>query len=350
MKELLLHIGLPKTGSSSLQYYLAENQCELESQGLCYPTTGRSKRIAHHTIARVSRCVTPRGNRFKKLRREFKQEVSQFDRVIVSSEAFQNFGCYVGVAHFFGLPKTASFPGLRQLCPERSYRIRTFCYLREFLETACSNYAQQVQNSNLHLDLESYCARRFRVPLAFRTKFWTWFSDETHFCLFERERLRNHDIVEDFFCRAGLKMPAANTYRNTNPSISGNLLAFKLLINSRKLHTGLLYQPFSELAAEDPAFRGRFEVADQTAHRLRERFSSYNRAVRQLAGDMTMKSCADGNQLFDARTWQRDVQRFLEHPSLTYLKDDPEVRRAASDASMTRELRMTLARFSTVTI
>ncbi|MDN5936209.1 MAG: hypothetical protein L0H75_08540, partial [Nitrosospira sp.] len=36
-RRLLLHVGLPKTGTSALQRWLHENPARLEAAGICYP-------------------------------------------------------------------------------------------------------------------------------------------------------------------------------------------------------------------------------------------------------------------------------------------------------------------------
>lgn len=36
-KEIILHVGMPKTGSSALQTYLFEHKSKIQSQGFCYP-------------------------------------------------------------------------------------------------------------------------------------------------------------------------------------------------------------------------------------------------------------------------------------------------------------------------
>ena len=338
MKELTLHIGLPKTGTSTLQHYFTDNFDQLKQQGIYYPQTGRPY-VAHHGIAQACKRLLPVGSDLSKLRREFDAEVASSDQVLLSSEAFQDFTAYLGVVYFFGLPREKP-PYIQALAPiwVRRHRIRTFCYLREFLEFAGSNYAQRIQNTNMFMNFDEFCCYQFRRPLLFLTGFWTWFSDEIQFAPFERAKLYNKSIVDDFFWRIGADMPSPALNRDANPSIAGNLLAFKLFLNAHSLHSKALYGVCSELAREDPAFRGRFRITDSAAKDLRQRFQQYNKKVEDLVGKLSYKSFHNEKPILNPDTWSADVERFLSHPGLAHLKDHPAMLRASTDATIS-ELR-----------
>lgn len=51
MKTIVLHIGYPKTGTSSIQWFLNGQRKRLLQQGVCFPTTGQSDDHAHHGLA-----------------------------------------------------------------------------------------------------------------------------------------------------------------------------------------------------------------------------------------------------------------------------------------------------------
>ena len=51
MKTVVLHIGYPKTGTSSLQWFLHTHREALREQGVCYPVTGQAADHAHHKLA-----------------------------------------------------------------------------------------------------------------------------------------------------------------------------------------------------------------------------------------------------------------------------------------------------------
>ena len=49
-KVAYIHIGINKTGSTSIQRFLCDNRQQLKTEGYLYPQTGRSKH-AHHELA-----------------------------------------------------------------------------------------------------------------------------------------------------------------------------------------------------------------------------------------------------------------------------------------------------------
>jgi hypothetical protein len=51
MKSIVLHIGYPKTATSSIQWFLDRHRDSLRAQGVCYPATGQVDDHAHHKLA-----------------------------------------------------------------------------------------------------------------------------------------------------------------------------------------------------------------------------------------------------------------------------------------------------------
>jgi hypothetical protein len=50
MKTIILHIGYPKTGTSSLQWFLHTHRDAIRRQGVYYPLTGQAPDHAHHQL------------------------------------------------------------------------------------------------------------------------------------------------------------------------------------------------------------------------------------------------------------------------------------------------------------
>lgn len=96
MNPITLHIGLTKTGSSSLQSALAAHRDLLKNAGLVYPLAGRSRHghTAHHNLYYE---ISPHGrahDKFIALRGTWKDALSEIDelpggRGLISSEGFQ---------------------------------------------------------------------------------------------------------------------------------------------------------------------------------------------------------------------------------------------------------------------
>jgi hypothetical protein len=48
---IVIHIGFPKAGSTTIQTYLNTNQAALRGLSIDFPTLGLANRANHHTIA-----------------------------------------------------------------------------------------------------------------------------------------------------------------------------------------------------------------------------------------------------------------------------------------------------------
>ncbi|WP_237064731.1 hypothetical protein [Microbulbifer guangxiensis] len=87
MSELILHVGLHKTGTSAIQWVLNENREALKNLGFLYPVTGQFD--AHHAIA--ARVKSPKNEAFAvdDVQRTFLSWRSNgYPKVVVSSEMF----------------------------------------------------------------------------------------------------------------------------------------------------------------------------------------------------------------------------------------------------------------------
>lgn len=99
VKTVYLHIGTPKTGSTSIQRFLARADEELAEQGTLYPEAGRpdtdwSDQYGQHEL--YWSIAGKRGVEDEKVWRKLRQEVDEFSgrRVVISAEGFG--GCRSG--------------------------------------------------------------------------------------------------------------------------------------------------------------------------------------------------------------------------------------------------------------
>ncbi len=92
MKQLFLHIGLYKTGSTTLQAFFQKNRNTLRNYGYLYPLTGSSSRFhGHHNLAwllRKTKNADPTLGTWQELHKEI--ETANLDKIVISSENFDS--------------------------------------------------------------------------------------------------------------------------------------------------------------------------------------------------------------------------------------------------------------------
>ena len=260
----ILHIGRHKSGTSSLQHFMAGNRDFLAGQGIVYPRAGSRNGIAHHLLAAECNHNLSDGNGLPAMVEALRDQTSGFDTVLLSSEAFQN------------LTRLDRLEGVLAALGVTERRI--FCYVREHVDYAVSAFRQYVHRQVDFVTFDDFTARLGAMDV-FVTR-WQQFGDlSIHW--YDRKRLHKGDIVEDFLCRAGL--PSSHATRLAmNPSIGGNLLFFKLAAN----HAGrefLHYNTLSRLAAEHREFKAPFRITDARATALRAA-SRYNATLAEHLG------------------------------------------------------------------
>ena len=299
--KVILHIGRHKTGTTGIQLFLDSRRAELTEAGFCYPQSARDPspvqssedRAAHHGLAR--NLIGPREvvrERLKAMRPAFLEEVREAHTVILSSEGFQN------VTHIDLLAEFLD-----------GFEIETVCYLREYLAYVTSAYAQEIKGSGLASDL-CFFERCFGFNLPAFMARWEQISQRCEWRLYDRERLVDGDVISDFVATTGLPLEPATVAVEPNLSISGNLLGFKLLVNTLGLHHRELGPPMNALLARNPRFGGRIFLDAATQKRLRDG-NSCNRALRDLFDELPQADFETGNPVFDPSSLEQDLKTIL---------------------------------------
>lgn len=247
MKSLILHIGRHKSGTSSLQHFLSDNQELLKSQGWLYPSSMRAKQPAHHDLARVfnpnqfNKASKHEQSKLRVQLNDFRDEVEHHDNVIVSSENFQNLMPATLVEEFAGV------------------ELVVVVYLREIVSYFLSSYAQAIKANKLTMSPQEYEEKIFRAKYYTHIRLWQNAFPQANFVvrLFKREHLEAGDIRLDFVRATGLSekcdlSKAIFRQHDENPSITGELLEFKRFINAYPFEAVInpknLYSILNEIA------------------------------------------------------------------------------------------------------
>lgn len=85
MREIIVHVGPSKTGTTAIQHFLRDNRVSLLQRGYLVPLSGMGPTGAHHPLARVLCGEEWRDNQHKEIAAAFKEEQCG-RKVILSSE------------------------------------------------------------------------------------------------------------------------------------------------------------------------------------------------------------------------------------------------------------------------
>ena len=149
MKTLYIHIGTPKTATTSLQHFCEENENILEEKGYCYPIFPH--KFKHISITRNGFFISYKardesGNRnYLEEEKFFRQGMdfvldyfSKFDNVILSDEAMWSV--------VFKRGKPDLWEKIRKEADEHGYTVKVIVYLRRQDSLADSWWNQKVKN------------------------------------------------------------------------------------------------------------------------------------------------------------------------------------------------------------
>ncbi len=187
-----LHVGLDKTGSSAIQFHTFHNRDWIHSRGMFVPQTGLTA-TGHNELFKT---LFPQG--FSALTDELEDaQKAGFDAAFITSETI----------HFLSIDQLVSLKSQLD-----GHQIQIYVYLREQAEIIQTGYAQQMKTRRQVTTLEDFKASKALLTPAVRDydtlleKLSTVFGKSAiDIGIFERERLRDGNIVNDMLEKLGLK-------------------------------------------------------------------------------------------------------------------------------------------------
>lgn len=160
-KQLVLHVGLHKTATSSFQVTCGKNQQALLDQGICYPrfTVGDRQTFNHGIPIFIMFCDQPENynvcikwglsNQIEEVIRQCGEQLgavlNQHESVLLSGEDIS-------------LLSGAALRKLRDYFIEKDYAVRVLCSVRKPYSFTCSEVQQKIRGGRLRK------IKRIRVP------------------------------------------------------------------------------------------------------------------------------------------------------------------------------------------
>ncbi len=234
--RIILHLGAPKTGSTSLQYYLSENREVLESAGVVYPERmiqgGQVDPLHTHLVQMRTRRNPDDAFDAARVRLAALFEARGAHSLLLSNESLLGEPYHDDKPGFF--PHHEKWIGeLVRLFD--GYEVQVIYFIRNFTTFLPSYYVQYVRRGGTKT-LREFCDHVTGGNLS-----WCPLIDSlraafgsSNVRVFEHTALREHpaETVRGVFGRyvSGLPDFCASSY-NQNPSVGNNILAVYRLLN-----------------------------------------------------------------------------------------------------------------------
>lgn len=206
-EKLFLHIGLPKTGTTSIQGALKENEGRLASYGLAYPKTFQASHMRHfHAYASYPqqrpRTQAALGEEIadqERFVRSFKQQVA---RAVSSSTALR----MVYSNELLGNLHTRGIGRLQELFSEFFDAVEVVLYLRRQDTLELSAYLQAFKGGYEHREkfAEPFVTRRQSNRQVIERWASAFGMESIRVRIYERQRFPEGDVVRDFLQYLGI--------------------------------------------------------------------------------------------------------------------------------------------------
>ena len=248
MKTLYLHIGAPKTGTTSIQHFCWENQEVFKKKGYCFPPMPfhyKYKSKVRNGLFLTSKYFDKDGKRdrereeenLKKGMKILEDSFLEYDNVILSDEGIWN-----GFFLRKGTRKKADI--ILESAQRCGYQIKVIVYLRRQVDYVLSWYNQLIKHSASKrlssLSWEEYF-QNYKTYIAvdylkYIRQLERCFGKENLIVRrFDRKFFVNNSLVDDFLNAIGLQKDEDfiddEEVTNRNSGISENACAFKRIIN-----------------------------------------------------------------------------------------------------------------------
>lgn len=187
IKELVLHLGDTKTGSTSIQKALVHRVCAAPGKSILYPSSNNHVGLAK-TLTQ---------------KRRFEERMPRFFRVY---EAFQDSDADYGIVsaeHFQFVNPAVLAEAIDAYWPALKDRLRLVAYVRPHAEKFLSTYAERAKLGSAPESQEAFFdSKAASGVFEYAKRFGAWratFGDRFELRPFVRARMYKGDVIHDFF-------------------------------------------------------------------------------------------------------------------------------------------------------
>ena len=314
MGTVHLHIGVPKTGTTSLQRFLMLNREALEQKGFIYPDFGYS--YPNVGKARNAYFVSRTGkdnfqDEWADSFRQLTELGKRWDNIILSDEAVWN-----------RMKPPGFWPKTRAKFDETGLSLHIIVYLRKQDGLVESFWNQRVKaRGKMTMPFEEFIVEKYKfMPMAYDE----WLDkiveegkpDRLTVRVFERGQLLGGSVIDDFCDAIGLSMtPELVIPKESNSSFDADVIAVKKMIN-RNASFQDLYDFYYDAVSATYA-RGETSDAPKTSmfspEKRREFMAQYEAGNAYVAKQYFGRN--DGVLFFDRTDdvpqWEPDLERMF---------------------------------------
>jgi hypothetical protein len=298
--RLIIHIGSPKTGSTSIQCFLRDNREKLLAHGLDYPvvdplqesdpysSSGNAGIVARYFLRKHEMFYAEDGEPYlEAMLRGFRE--SEADSVVISSE-------------FFWIVKEENLVRFKELVSPYFDEIKIVCYLRRNDLYVESRYQQATKAGIVGLDYRDFVRERAlgKGGVGFKyfpvlQKYESVFGKESILIRnFERGQMNEKDVRSDFLYLMGIRegLKEFSCKNNINEALPAHYIKVISLLNRYSSFIKddtrvFLLRAFSTLSREKCV---KFKFDSATRKWILSSFQAENRKIaerynRQIVGE-----------------------------------------------------------------
>jgi hypothetical protein len=365
MKTLYLHIGCPKTATSSIQKFLKINRKVLQKHGYCFPSS--PYRYPHINSGRNAHFMTineKHDDGFRDFDREkeilrtgldkITRKFERFDKIILSDESLWRVSCY---------SRRDVFPYIIEDSRKKGYEVQVIVYLRRQDDFIISLWNQRIKRNmpNNNIGCTMPFEERLEQMLQNESAIINYASKLDELAdIFGKEHLIvrrfdpdswvEHSIIHDFMYCIGLPVTEEFLPLETpaNQGLLGNTTEIKRIINKE-----------ADFSTDEYTYLGNFlrELSPDSGRRYPCSVLSKEETIKLLAHfeeenqRVAQEYICDGKPLFsdevkDTPKWQPDNPNMMEDVIRFYAAVTIDLRR--QNQAMQQELQTIYQELSTI--